>query len=97
MPQEGISAMEATWEKNLACTLACSRCNRGLGPDDQRILSVYDHAAICLECKKREEAQPDYEQTSRNMVGQCLMDVELSQSDPGGFCYFHFYPYTCRE
>jgi hypothetical protein len=25
-----------------------------------------------------------------------MIDVELQQSDPGGYCYHHFYPYSCK-
>ena len=45
--------MAATWEQKLSCATECPRCKKALSPKDQRILSVYDDEAICLECKKR--------------------------------------------
>jgi len=47
-----------------------------LGPQEQRILSVYDDEPICLDCKKREEGRSDYGEVSRKMIGQCMADVE---------------------
>ena len=87
--------MSQDWEKNLACAIACSRCEAKLGPESERILSVYDHQPICLECKKEEENRPDYEAVSKNMIGQCMIETEVMYSDPGGFCYYHFYPFKC--
>jgi hypothetical protein len=87
--------MTETWEKKLACATSCFRCNQPMGPKDDRILSVYDHEAICTSCKTVEEKRPDYEQTSKEAIGQCLIDVELAQGDPGGWCFYHFYPFTC--
>jgi hypothetical protein len=89
--------MTDLWEERVSCALRCSRCNRRLGAKDQRILSVYDHEAICMECKKKEEARPDYEESSRNMIGQCMADTEGQWGDPGGYCFYHFYPYTCDK
>lgn len=87
--------MAAIWEKELACAVECSRCNRSLAPQDQRILSVYDHQPICMACKQVEEKQADYDEVSKKMIGQCLIDTEMAYSDPGGYCYHHFYPFTC--
>ena len=87
--------MKNEWEERISCALQCSRCNKRLGAKDKRILSVYDHNAICLDCKKKEEKRPDYEEISRNMIGQCLADTELKWGDPGGYCFYHFYPYKC--
>ena len=87
--------MTEKWEEKLSCTLACSRCNKELGSDEDRILSVYNHNPICLSCKKGEEKKPDYETVSRNMIGNCMAETELMYSDPGGYCYFHFYPFKC--
>ncbi len=86
-----------TWEKKLACAIRCSRCESGLPPNAQRILSVYDHAPICLSCKQEEERRPDYETVSKQMVGTLMADTEVLYSDPGGYCYHHFYPYTCEQ
>ena len=64
---------------------------------DRRILSVYDHEPICLDCKAAEEQRPDYESVSKEAIGQCLADTELAYGDPGGYCFHHFYPFTCRD
>lgn len=87
--------MSSDWKNKLTCALTCPRCSRSLAPEDPRILSVYDHEPICRTCKKEEEARPDYEEASKNMIGQCMTETELQYSDPGGFCYHHFYPYKC--
>jgi len=88
--------MAQTWEKALACAVSCAACNKALGQDEKRILSVYDHQAICMACKEKEQARPDYEEASRNMIGQCMIDTEMAQGDPGGYCFYHFYPFTCK-
>ena len=62
---------------------------------DLRILSSYDHEPICMDCKKEEEKRPDYEEVSKKVIGSCMADTELEQSDPGGFCFSHFYPFKC--
>jgi hypothetical protein len=62
---------------------------------DERILSVYDHDPICMECKSKEEKQDDYEKVFRDTIGQCMAETEVMWGDPGGYCYHHFYPYTC--
>ena len=87
--------MANNWKENLFCSTECPRCHQGLTAKDMRILSCYDHNAICIKCKKKEERRPDYEETSKEMIGQCMMNTELSQSDPQGYCYSHFYPYKC--
>ena len=89
--------MSDQWEEKMACAIACSKCNAGLSPDDQRILSVYDHQPICLGCKKTEENRPDYADVSRNTIGQCMDLTELNYGDPRGYCFYHFYPYTCKK
>jgi hypothetical protein len=53
--------MEESWEKQLACAELCPRCNTPLGKKDKRLLSVYDHQPICMDCKSAEEKRPDYE------------------------------------
>ena len=83
------------WAEDLTCATQCPGCNRSMGADDQRILSVYSHEAICMDCKKVEEQRPDYEEVSKQMIGQCLIDTEMKWGDPQGFCYHHFYPYKC--
>lgn len=82
-------------QHGLACANSCPRCEKILIPSDQRILSVYDHQAICMECKKKEEHASNYKEFSKKMIGQCLWDSELTIGDPGDYCYHHFYPYTC--
>jgi len=66
-----------------------------MNPDELRILSIYDHKAICMGCKKTEEEKDDYGDAAKKMVGQCLIDTELKYGDPGAYCYHHFYPFTC--
>ena len=87
--------MTETWKETLNCAIECDRCRSALGAADPRILSVYDHRPICAACKKTEEAREDYAEASQKMIGRCMMDTELHQGDPGGYCYHHFYPYTC--
>ena len=84
------------WEEKLSCALKCHRCSAGLGPGDQRILSVYDHEPICLSCKKEEERRLDYEAVARQTIGGCMAETEILYSDPGGYCLHHFYPFTCK-
>jgi hypothetical protein len=88
--------MKDTWEDVISCAIACARCEKAMGENDQRILSVYDHEAICLACKKEEEKRPDYEEVSKNVIGTCMAETEQMWGDPGGYCLYHFYPYTCR-
>lgn len=87
--------MSESWQEKLSCATHCDRCSLKLAPTDPRILSVYDHAQICLPCKALEEKRGDYEEKSKNAIGQCLMDVEAAYVDPGGYCFHHFYPFTC--
>ena len=87
--------MKDEWNKKLACSLQCARCEKALSGSDQRILSVYDHAPICMPCKKEEESRQDYEAVSKQMIGSCLAETELLYSDPGGYCFYHFYPFRC--
>jgi len=84
-----------SWEEALSCAVRCSRCNRGLAPSEERILSVYDHRAVCMACKKEEEARPDYGEVSRAAIGQCMAETEVMWGDPKGYCFHHFYPYKC--
>lgn len=48
-----------------------------------------------MNCKREEERRPDYEEASKKVIEDCLADTELEQSDPGGYCFSHFYPYRC--
>ena len=88
--------MSDAWENELSCAVGCSGCDKALSANDKRILSVYDHKAICLDCKKKEEAKPDYEEVSKNMIDSCLAETEMQFGDPNGYCFYHFYPFTCK-
>jgi hypothetical protein len=87
--------MERPWEKDLACAAACGRCARPLGRDDARILSVYDHRPVCLDCKREEERRTDYEDRSRAMIAGCIGETGKPYGDPAGFCFHHFCPFRC--
>jgi len=87
--------MAQDWEEKLSCATTCSRCAKALQPEDARILSVYDHQPICTACKDREAGNADYAEVSKRMIEQCMVDAELTMKDPAGYCYHHFYPYTC--
>jgi len=86
-----------TWEKDLSCATVCSRCQAPLRPSDRRILSMYDHQPVCLACKQAEEKGADYETVSRRVVEECMERTEEALCDPGGYCFYHFYPFTCTE
>lgn len=87
--------MTDKWKRELSCATQCTRCNKALDKSDKRILSVYDHNSICMECKREEEKRDDYEDVSRKTIGQCMADTEIKWGDPNGYCYHHFYPYKC--
>ena len=87
--------MNDNWEERISCSTECLRCKKRLGQGDERILSVYDHQAICMDCKKNEEKRSDYAEVSKMMIGQCLVDTEERWSDPQDFCFYHFYPFKC--
>jgi hypothetical protein len=87
--------MEKNWQDILFCALECHCCHTKLSPHDERILSCYDHEAICMKCKREEEKRPDYEEVCKTMIGQCMIDIEAIQGDPRSYCYSHFYPYKC--
>ncbi len=87
--------MNDPWKEKIMCLIQCPRCGSALKAEDERILSVYDHEPICMKCKGEEEKRPDYAEVSKQMVGQCMIDSELALSDPGGYCYHHFYAYKC--
>ena len=48
-----------------------------------------------MACKREEEKRPDYEDTSKKVIGQCMIDTEMEWGDPEGYCYYHFYPFKC--
>ena len=83
------------WVEQLTCAIQCTHCDRQIRADEQRILSVYDHKTICMNCKKKEEERTDYEKVSKEMINQCLVDTEQQWADPENFCFYHFYPFTC--
>ena len=87
--------MKDQWERQLACAIACQRCDSKLTGKDPRILSVFDHQPICMTCKQAEENRPDYAEASKNMIGTCMLETEVMYGDPGGYCYHHFYAFTC--
>jgi len=77
--------MPDAWAEKLSCAIQCHRCDRQLAPTDPRILSVYDHEAICSACKDEEEKRHDYEEVSKQTIGQCLIDTEMQWGDPQGY------------
>lgn len=83
------------WLEELSCASRCFRCDRKVDPADPRILSVYDHKAICMACKELEVARPDYQKVSMQVAAHCLIHSESGEADPHGYCYHHFYPYRC--
>jgi hypothetical protein len=93
----GEQQMKDQWEELISCAIECTRCEKKLSSSDQRILSVYDHQTICMACKKEEEQRKDYEEVSKNAIGTCMAETEILYSDPAGYCYHHFYPYTCED
>ena len=87
--------MSDQWEKDLACAEICSRCNSKIDHNEQRILSVYTHTPICMQCKQEEEKNPDYADTSKQMISQCLEETSRPYGNPGGYCFHHFCPFKC--
>lgn len=87
--------MKNNWEEDLSCAVACSACQKTIGPKDLRILSSYTHHPICMDCKKLEEQKQDYAEVSQGMIGQCMAETEILYGDKGSYCYHHFYPFKC--
>ncbi|MGD2269361.1 MAG: hypothetical protein PVI06_03100 [Desulfobacterales bacterium] len=87
--------MSDPWENDLSCAEKCSNCDTQLSQRDQRILSVYTHEPICMNCKREEEKRPDYEDVSKGMIVQCIKETGKPYGDPGGYCFYHFCPYKC--
>ena len=83
--------MSDEWVEKLSCAIQCHRCDRKMEQKDERILSVYDHEAICMECKKEEEQRSDYEEVSKRTIGQCLVATTGIHGDPAivGQVYLH--------
>ena len=89
--------MKENWEKQLACSESCQRCGNTLRNKDRRLLSVYDHEAICMDCKKEEEKRPDFEDMSRQMIGTCMETTSKPYGDPASYCFHHFCPFKCKN
>ena len=81
---EEETKMADEWAEQLTCATQRTRCDKKMGADDQRILSIYDHQAICMDCKNEEEQRSDYEEVAKQMIGQCLIDTEMKWGDPQG-------------
>ena len=88
--------MEKNWEKTLSCADTCVRCQQPLKSKDQRLLSVYDHTAICIECKQAEEKRPDYEDVTKQMIAACMQETQKPYGDPASYCFHHFCPFKCK-
>jgi hypothetical protein len=88
--------MEENWEKELSCANQCKRCHQSIEDKDQRILSVYDHRPICMECKKEEEKRVDYDDASKQMIVKCMQATNKPYGDPASYCFHHFCPFKCN-
>ena len=75
--------------------IVCPRCSRNLESNEDRILSVYDHSPICMDCKKEEELREDYSEHSKQIIEQWMSESELNYGDLAGYCYHHFNPFKC--
>lgn len=87
--------MPKDWKKELDCAANCRRCGQPLETRARRILSVYDHVPICMNCKKAEEKLPDYPDVAKQMVASCIDLTGKPYGDPAGYCFHHFCPYKC--
>ena len=87
--------MSDQWEKDLSCAQACSGCGAEFEHKEQRILSVYTHAPICMRCKQQEEKRSDYADVSKQMIARCLVETDRPYGSPGGYCFHHFCPFKC--
>ena len=84
------------WEKRLSCADACSQCGNQLKSKDRRVLSVIDHQPICIDCKRKEEKKPEYEDACRQMMVECTEQTGRPYGDPASYCFHHFIPFKCR-
>ena len=87
--------MDQNWEKARSCASECKRCGGLIEDKAQRILSVYDHQPICMGCKNEEEKQPDYDDTSKQMIAKCMEETNKPYGDPASYCFHHFCPFKC--
>ncbi|MGD8343770.1 MAG: hypothetical protein PVF71_01355 [Desulfobacterales bacterium] len=83
------------WEKQLSCAQKCNRCGKSLSNKERRILSIFDHQPICLDCKKEEEKKSDYEDASRQMMAECTQQAGRPYGDTASYCFHHFVPFKC--
>jgi hypothetical protein len=83
------------WEKELSCAEQCHQCGKEMGSAERRVLSVYTHYPICLECKKVEEGRSDYGDQSKGMIAECITKTGKPYGNPQGYCFHHFMPYKC--
>lgn len=89
--------MQENWEKELSCANLCRRCQNPLETKDRRILSVYDHEPICMECKLEEERRPDYADVSKQMIASCIQETNKPYGNPASYCFHHFCPFKCKD
>jgi hypothetical protein len=89
--------MEDNWEKKLACANQCQHCNRTLGKKDPRMLSVYTHEPICIDCKQTEERRPDFQDQSKQMIASCISTTGKPYGDLASYCFHHFCPFKCKD
>ncbi len=85
------------WEKQLACAEHCRSCGKLLQNKDKRLLSVYTHEPICMDCKNSEEKRPEYENWSKQMIAACMEKTDKPYGDPASYCFHHFCPFTCKS
>ncbi len=88
--------MTDEWKKALSCAVNCSGCEKDLSEGDERILSMYDHRVLCMDCKRAEEQRPDYKDTAMGMIAECMAKTGKPYGDPEGYCFHHFAPYRCK-
>ena len=84
-------------KKNLHVPTAARGAANLCKKKDRRLLSVYDHKPICMECKKEEEKRTDYEDMSKQMIAACMETTNKPYGDPAGYCFHHFCPFKCKR
>jgi hypothetical protein len=83
------------WEKELSCALSCGTCQKEMASREQRILSVYTHQPICMDCKREEEKRSDYADASKGMIARCIRETGRISGSPESYCFHHFCPFKC--